>query len=494
MRKASIAAAACAVLMIGAGIYSVCSIASMGNDVKFTEKTVYGDASITKGIELNIKAVQQDHIVYNSNVVYGENGKIESKTKWKYVKTPVSLEDDANLVEDLYIDGGSLTNGNVSYSEAGLEGLEAHSKLEKKLLEILNKCDNGEIVKETIKPSKYTKYYPLDFSYRCNNVEFSVQSIELSNPNYETPEITNDEVKKVQKDLNDFFRIPILDKEELEFTTQTDDDGRNIQADSVGKDSFKLFMGNTCVDDTFYLWFSNKSEKGEIVDTSLIPGGYGIYSLPKKSKNNFLDTSKLKCHYKLNEKAHVIDVNSSSDKKHLYISYILDGADYIDNVEISTGKRIQTIKGFEQAKGEDDEYGEVYIGSDNTVLCRSGSMFYFFKEDENGILKEEIRGKCKESITSWNMKFTYDGKRLAIVSEGLFTYEKAEVGDGVDSVDSCNLNLAVFDKTGLKYYGNLESSLTPSNRYGKTYSDYFSNENYSNSKRTGIEKLEVEIK
>ena len=45
-------------------------------------------------------------------------------------------------------------------------------------------------------------------------------------------------------------------------------------------DSFDFYTQSVATDDAFYFFFSNRTQLGNLVDTSRVPGGYGVYRLP----------------------------------------------------------------------------------------------------------------------------------------------------------------------------------------------------------------------
>ena len=54
----------------------------------------------------------------------------------------------------------------------------------------------------------------------------------------------------------------------------------SIKATTEQGDSFDFYTQSVATDDAFYFFFSNRTQLGNLVDTSRVPGGYGVYRLP----------------------------------------------------------------------------------------------------------------------------------------------------------------------------------------------------------------------
>ena len=83
--------------------------------------------------------------------------------------------------------------------------------------------------------------------------------------------------------LGRFFRIPVLQDEYVELGIDKNMDGtgsgRSISSVMEG-DRFWMNVESVITDDTCFFWFGNRTDKDRLVDTSRIPGGYGVYMLP----------------------------------------------------------------------------------------------------------------------------------------------------------------------------------------------------------------------
>ena len=84
-----------------------------------------------------------------------------------------------------------------------------------------------------------------------------------------------------------FFKIPVL---ENEIYTVESEDGDVLGEKEVyvdwTEDYFTLNFDMEYVSDKVFLFFGNRSANGKVVDTSEIPGGYGIYAFDVKTTDN----------------------------------------------------------------------------------------------------------------------------------------------------------------------------------------------------------------
>lgn len=82
--------------------------------------------------------------------------------------------------------------------------------------------------------------------------------------------------------FRDFFKIPVIADEQVEISVSKGAGGRGISygLKSTDSDSFSIRSESALTDDACYFTFTTRTVYGDIVDTNLIPGGYGIYRLP----------------------------------------------------------------------------------------------------------------------------------------------------------------------------------------------------------------------
>ena len=90
--------------------------------------------------------------------------------------------------------------------------------------------------------------------------------------------------------FNGYFRIPVLEDDWIQVVA--DKRGGNVvESVSVteprkGEDWYEPASVGICHENTAYFTFNAQTHKGNIVDTSLIPGGYGLYSLAYDSSGD----------------------------------------------------------------------------------------------------------------------------------------------------------------------------------------------------------------
>ena len=133
------------------------------------------------------------------------------------------------------------------------------------------------------------------------------------------------EQAKNWKAWNDFFRIPVLDDEYYEVGLTKGSDGEvYVTTDygtAEGDDDFYFNVQSCDTDEAAYFFFESHSMSGNVVDTSMIPGGYGIYRMPHGEKDGKSPIERLETVYPLDPNAYYQSISVSPDGKKLFVSY-----------------------------------------------------------------------------------------------------------------------------------------------------------------------------
>lgn len=117
----------------------------------------------------------------------------------------------------------------------------------------------------------YYETYPLDVNIVLTDMFYGTQ------PAYQLgPE--QDAMTRIQ----DYFQIPVLDDQYLEVEVgKSVNGGSSVGMNSTEQgDSFDFYTQSVATDDAFYFFFSNRTQLGNLVDTSRVPAATASTGCP----------------------------------------------------------------------------------------------------------------------------------------------------------------------------------------------------------------------
>lgn len=202
-----------------------------------------------------------------------------------------------------------------------------------------------------------------------------------------------------------------------------------------------------------YLDYKNGLDEIEYIDTSLIPGGYGIYSFyycggDSASRTGIL-ADKIENVFPLDSKTLVSHITMSNDETQLLLFTVENKAFYMTVIDIKSMKSTQKIL-IKEEQGS----GSVYQYDDFIVTDTEEDITVISVKDGIYTLDFSVR---KASFT--NEKFhdvwiancmDYKNGKLAVVGNCFDEYIGYEL---------CDFFVSVYDKSGLLYYGKYNTSL-----------------------------------
>lgn len=298
------------------------------------------------------------------------------------------------------------------------------------------------------------------------------------------------------EDINRFFRIPMLPNESMRcevtrFSAEDDDlyvepKGWNAMVGVPGEDHFAFAMTFCAADDAIYFTFDPHTENGELVDLSLIPGGYGIYKLPYDRERDVFLSGELEMVYALDPALHYVDMHLSPDGQKLLLEreersvMAADSEAFAqlvpepdDEEEYYEVKLTAETIDFTRMEAEGSQ--EVLRGLDS-VSCRDGGDYLVFSDGTSRMcVLSYADGRYERTLSLENLRLDngltetlptyslmresyYDGERLVLV--GLSYVELTDTSAyGAYADYSGGVDVAVYDANGLAYYGKLTSNL-----------------------------------
>lgn len=454
MRKTTIILVVVLILTLGGTCFAAGKIYDSRDEVTLTQMTSWGEKEVIDNLTLRMNTMYRDRVHWMTTVPM-KNPK-EAVTEYDFSITPVyaDLDRKTGLNMDVSIDTSMIEN-NISLGKT-----EGVVKAYKELADTIGPKEEAE--KEI-----YLKDYLEHYQY---TVQLDIPGTEIVQWKsiYKKGVVQEQETYAVEM-LNEFFKIPVLENEKCGISIGKNEQGKiyHVGSGTGESDSFYMEMYNAIAENNLYFTFDTHSRDGVVVDTSLIPGGYGIYQLPFDGS---LDGSEenadrisaqiqgLKMVYSLDPQIDVIHLHLNGKKDKLILHAVENGKYVITIMDTATMHTLQKIEVMDWDK---DYYYQIYDEDDFIVnivhkpLEEGIIEAAVFAQKENGeyeiALISEIQNKNIPAFNTSNMYLAFDGKRLAM--SGFLEDEKQGYRQ------TCNVFLAVCDASGMQYYGEYRNSL-----------------------------------
>lgn len=428
------------------------------DNVEITEVFTYGDRTAAAGVSINIKNLYRENLLWDTTYSIKEN---TAHSEFSIYKNRIPREYEAYY--DLSLGSSFL------YSVTGPHSPNRDTGLEKIYDDIIESAQPGVEVKKLFLLSDYMDYYPL--------------TVETSFPGkYISDHLTDDTDaadKEFIKAMREFFRIPIIEGHKIELRVTVNEEGTVYSSGSVSgsgiaenEDDYGFYAQSIITERECFIYFDNKTELGRTADTSLVPGGYGIYRLPYTITNQktTFDTDSLKNIFPVRGDYQICDLDLSKDGKRLYM------------ITDENGKKIFTVINAESFQTEErtvitrdkDESAYIeYIEEDFIVL----NIYHPNRDSKISVYTFDDKGKFKREITVYNFIETehkdstryvganvYDHNEIKVVWDDGKLYVTNPFDNTTDRPISQNgFRLAVFGKEGLEFYGEYITSLSAGN-------------------------------
>ena len=450
------------VLLLALSISGLCLAHGSANaardKVELTENVIYGDKAAARGAVVESKIHYDHHLFWDTEYTIGDEPASETKFRFSQKKlygdsvpeyTGVTLESGLSFGINYGCDM------DMSRKQTGLA--EAYRQL-------YNETPDGQEGKKTIYLKDYYDYYPLAINISLPGNYFNWRD---GYPE-ETAYSTSLETEKMIKDFSEFFKIPVVENEGWEITLAKDDNGSvySMGSGNIDGDSFYLWTISVFTDDACFFTFNNRSTMGKTVDTSQIPGGYGIYRLPyyegdggyistgegKYSIRDGVSVGELSNAYPLNPETELINLLINEEKTKLLLVTREQKKCVLTVIDAKT---METLQRMELAElGEENNVYSTRSLDGFLVIELWDSQIIVVTENENGEYEHSFTAPFTDAenplyYLNYDSAMDWDGERL-VITDFLRHDEYGEL---------CGFFAAVCDKTGLLYYGEYQSSL-----------------------------------
>lgn len=443
------------------GFLTAVILSGTGNGtMAIVERTRNGDASEAKGLEITFDALTMeldsknhtssvaDDIVWKNTISYdGKKPALQAeqvKTYTDYQEKSVGGYIFKNLSSDYY-DG-------IRYVDYFISNFPAVREETKRL----EKSENQPV---TFRLRDCLDYYPLFVDIHPPYTDFfengySLTDVAAGREKRKVP-YTAEEAQAILDKFEKFFRIPVLKGDVWVLKKES---GWVPSEDS----GFTSYFCSTVSEKAVFFTFRSLAQNGLPVDTSLIPGGYGIYCLPYSWESidgidfSKIDVDAMKLFCPLDPDAQVKQIAISNDGKTLYVISRKNTAYYAQMIDAETGEIL--AKDIYLWETEDSWHEMILTVEEDFAVVR----FAFnekneFSQDTSRDIELRVLGKKQSgewglamaATAPWEaagFRYAFDGEKLAEVS--FYTTD-------------CLINVSVYSAEGLLYRGEIAHSYYP---------------------------------
>lgn len=473
-------AAALVIVSLGAASFTFAAVRGQMADCRITEKTIVGDAAAAAGLSASFGMGLQNQLYWRNVYTYGgaDDGADVQETAFSR-KNPFPA-DKKGPVPYVRLTG-YMTSGNAldDILTDPAEGYPIRQELLAQVRQEFFTAGAAERVQEIkralpadgettqdLKLKDLFRYYPIEGDLTGT----SIWAASLDNAVY-----ASENPAKLWQDINRFLRIPIPETESSGFSVGKYPDGslnfnyyQGKENCSQQEDHFDFHNIACSTSDAVYFTFNTHTDDGDVVDTSLIPGGYGIYRLPYDREKEIFLSEKLEMVYALDPEKQYTDIYASSDGAKLFlvsqaarlaavgVKEVQATAEIIDVRTMQCDRREEIVCSEDAALGYDA--GDYLIFRGLRELC-----LYTY---QNGSYKKELmladvdfrKPALRNLFYDNRCRTAYDGKRLSILGEA-----ELDIEDDDNTMwlwgTAGTVEVAVLDASGLAYYGTLRSNM-----------------------------------
>ncbi|NLW70630.1 MAG: hypothetical protein GX061_06070 [Eubacteriaceae bacterium] len=470
------------------------AINSRKNRVYIEENVLYGDTEGLEGFEVAMLTDIQ-RIGWKTRFTPGKCNEAESEFFFhsgSIPQTPNNMEGTGR------IDLGFVRNFGMSSPQIDLDSTELYG-MNELFKDVASRTPSGEQRTESLLLSEYFEYYPInaDISlgrFYYNTMEGYTQA--------KAQEMDEAEFYKTAADLEKFFKIPVEKEHRVTVSVIKNSAGEVVSLDlsdyympdSDDIDADTAYTGNdyniycACADSGQALYFTFIAD-GWVPDTSLIPGGTGIYRLGYSLREDGsldIHSDKLTNIYPLRQGVEVRYLGLNEDNSEILMasvekkrgvdpSVVLEEGGAADGGENAFYFTVLNIEGEEKQKleafnGEGDKLyaRNVYNYEDFIVFDigrvpgedygREVASLVLFEKTSSGRYERKLSTEGflesggldeKNVYYDYNSSFAWDGQTLIAVSE-MPTY---------DFYNRDYFHVTAYNSLGLRFYGEYVSSV-----------------------------------
>lgn len=532
MKKSTYAFLITAVFAAGVIIYGWVFVSHEIGTARLTEETVAGDRQAADGLIVAFRTDSADTLHWINGYDYSAH-----RTVSLFTRGEMATRKDAVVYDDFRFTGWSRVPYYTKLSYDGLDGLQ-NEKLHKYYDRLQEQVvEDGRQKSGIIRLCDYMKYYPVSFRFQFGEKVYHSSNMLKGMKAYDAKGVLTEENAaayaedlKLYRKLHDYFKIPVIQNEyqkysisrknsedkkrtaesEIKIAKPLNGDGdyyefdpiitlqqENIRdgkdwehpdlADRSEKDQSERDASSYGLKNRLFFVPNNRTVKEEIIDSSQIKEGYGIYELPidtaatisigKGRKNPYIPDPKplsdqLRMVYRLDENAEYVEISLSPNHRHMAVFSIKDNSYCAEIVDADMWKSICTAEMFPASEtmtyawGEDgtlavtDLQGHVALFTGTEDNARPYKAFY--RGEVTGALDRDLFTGTMISKRNAYGRYQYGidhGLAVAAAEDKVALVQNSPVSSAEPGYRNADLMCVVIDKTGVVYTGRLKSNL-----------------------------------
>lgn len=425
--------------------------------VEITEQALFGDPALAAGATVHQTAQLDEHLLWQT--AYPVGG--APSTDYRFSSRGLTFE-------HLTAYDGIHLSDHIEFGLNLRDPFDAMSGIEVAYYELFQETEPGTRSTKRVRLQDYYTYYPI-------RIEIDLPGTLWHGLDYERME-SDDFVNErlVWDKFSEFFKIPIPENlPDIEISVTKNADGSIGGTGShMDKAGYALYVEAAYNANTCFFAINNRigdiGEPNGYIDTSLIPGGYGIYSFSYSNVLNERNSSgssrtfhpgyqtgvnadSLAMVYPLEQHVSVRDMTVSADGSRLLLLTDDGAAITLTVIDVATMTATQSFRLCDSA------YVSIHQ-EDDFIIFFHNPGFSLFSVDDAGTYRLEITAD-QPSVTDDDFKYInthaamdFDGERLIMVDQLEEERYRAML--------TCNFCVAVYDQSGLRYYGEYQSGLS----------------------------------
>jgi len=434
--------------------------------VSWQETTIFGDRAVVDDLKVTASNTQSNRLLWETTGTLGD--KLNPKTNFTFSNQYIHRDRpftysglEMHTANDIYGMHDRKEN-RTPFEEKYFPDLVTFVQ---EAYDSVNPGDPETFF--TVDMREYTPYYVFDGSIYLPNCPWGMWNLFDASWYYDVPET-------VSTYLNDYFRIPIIGQYIIEFSVNKEFTGSTSMGGQVSLDYEPYFFG--CAnEDANYFSFPTRNESGDIADTSLIPGGYGIYRLNYDYDENgifHMGDPLVEMVYPLDPWVTYAGLEFSDDGKHLYLLTIEENSYYRTIIDIETMTQLQKLYLRER---NPDGYARHHQYEDFLVIIQArdydgtNATLSLFSEDPDGLYTQEFTvsmdteafapSRTMDLLGYDDFHMDYNGSTLAVGQNIPVTEpEYHRIFE-----DKCDFYILTYDASGMTYAGLYEVNLSEIN-------------------------------
>ena len=441
----------------------ITSLAVGGRQEQLTheEQILFGDPAAADGLEVSLRYGYRGYLQWFTDYTHGTPDHWETDFRCYAMQPNFSYSPldyrgiTMNVVGDYY---GMDTLGDIFRMEVQAGGT-VYAGMLAAYKELYDATPEGGLTNTYIRFGDHCDYYPLAGMFELPTGGFHW------NPYSESRYLTNG--KEVAEAFNAYFRIPVLEDDWLQVIVDkrsgSVSESVDVSDPRKGADHYSMGTVGICYENTAYFTFGALTQQGNTVDTSLIPGGYGLYSFTFDDRGN-VNIGSLSTRLPLDPTFAPAEMQVDREFENLHYFSTRDGNTYLTVIDFQTMEILQQLCILE----EEEDTWQYYRVQDGCIIGITGEeKVTVWQKNDRGLFEFRFTTALQEENKAYGLYdavFAFDGQRLAIVNWAEKSWNPYENEDAVIVEKACGYNLSIYTEAGCAYRGQYISSLEPAER------------------------------